>query len=168
MTSPAAGDRDAIVVVRAQPRHAADIARLHARLFQDAWNAAAVSGLMARNGAISLIATDPVEAATHGFVIAQIAADEAEILSLAVAPEVQHRGIGGRMLTALFTSATAVGVTSILLEVAEDNAAAHALYQRYGFAVVGRRRGYYWRAGGRIDALLLRLALVSSAAMPAH
>ena len=47
----------------------------------------------------------------------------------------------------------------IFLEVAADNAPGQALYRGFGFAEVGRRRDYYERNIGRVDALVLRLAL---------
>ncbi|MFU1477623.1 hypothetical protein ACM25N_07930 [Roseovarius sp. C7] len=40
-------------------------------------------------------------------------------------------------------------------EVAEDNAGAIALYRAAGFGECGRRKGYYRRAGGAVDALVL-------------
>src|SRR5690606_32388544 len=96
-----------------------------------------------------------------GFILMRVAADEAEILTLAVRPAARRAGLGGRLVGEGVLTATARGAGRVFLEVAEDNAAARALYARTGFAEAGRRRGYYARAdGGRRDALLLVLNLV--------
>lgn len=97
--------------------------------------------------------------APGGFALFALAADEAEVLTLAVAPGARRRGLGAALLAAAAAAAAARGARSIHLEVAEDNAAARALYARAGFAETGRRRGYYARPGGRTDALRLRRAL---------
>ncbi len=89
-----------------------------------------------------------------GFVLARVAADEAEILTLAVTPGARRRGLGGVLLRAAWLRAMAGGAGCLFLEVAEDNAAARALYAAMGFVQVGRRRGYY---GAGADALVLRL-----------
>lgn len=91
-----------------------------------------------------------------GFVLARAAADEAEILTLAVVPAWRRRGLGAALLAAAQRRAASLGAAQLFLEVAADNDAARALYAGAGFEAVGLRRGYY--AGGR-DALVLRRAL---------
>ncbi len=91
-----------------------------------------------------------------GFVLARVAADEAEILTLAVAPAMRRHGLGRELMQAAMAAAAGRGAASVALEVAERNAAARSLYAGLGFAGVGRRRGYYG-AGG--DALILWAAL---------
>ena len=51
--------------------------------------------------------------------------------------------------------AAVAGAQSLWLEVAQDNAAALALYAAVGFEVIGRRPAYYRRAKGAVDALTL-------------
>jgi ribosomal-protein-alanine N-acetyltransferase len=69
-------------------------------------------------------------------------------------------GIGRRMVEGLVRAVKRAEVRRLHLEVAADNAAALALYQRLGFAEVGRRKGYYVRKGRPpVDALLLALEL---------
>jgi [ribosomal protein S18]-alanine N-acetyltransferase len=78
--------------------------------------------------------------------------DEAFVQTMAVAPAVQGRGLGARLLVALLAEAGRRGQRTVSLEVRADNAPAQRLYARHGFARTGVRRGYY--AGG-VDALVL-------------
>jgi len=84
-----------------------------------------------------------------------VAAGEAEILTLAVAPPARGQGLGRRLLLAAIAHARVLGADTMFLEVGADNPAALALYARLGFAKVGDRKGYYQ---GR-DAFVLRLPL---------
>ena len=96
--------------------------------------------------------------APHGFALVRVVADEAELLTLAVAPDHRRLGIADGLMRQWMRDCTA---TQAFLEVAEDNAAARALYARHGFFETGRRRGYYARPGGdRTDALLMQAALI--------
>ena len=79
----------------------------------------------------------------RGFLIARQAADEAEILNLAVALESRRSGMGGALLSAAFQSFRARGVRLVFLEVRESNAAAIAFYAKHGFSKTGRREDYY-------------------------
>lgn len=88
-----------------------------------------------------------------GFALSRGAADEEELLLIAVDPDHRGRGIGGALLERLVSDARERGVTRLFLEMREGNRA-EALYRRLGFASVGRRRHYYRRAsGGPIDAI---------------
>jgi len=95
------------------------------------------------------------DGAVAGYLISAFVADMGEILNLAVAPEHRHAGIGSELLARAIAAAREAGVTSLHLEVRESNAAARALYERYGFRSVGRRRAYYRNPAE--DALILRL-----------
>jgi ribosomal-protein-alanine N-acetyltransferase len=78
-----------------------------------------------------------------GFIILRTVADEAEILTLAVAPAWRRRGAGGRLVEKACSAAATRGARAIFLEVAEANEAALRLYERVGFTCVGRRERYY-------------------------
>jgi len=80
--------------------------------------------------------------------------DEASLLTLAVAPRRQGRGIGRALLNFLLAQAREQDMTRVFLEVRESNSRAILLYESSGFALVGRRRGYYPGERGREDALL--------------
>ena len=79
---------------------------------------------------------------------------EADVQTLAVAPAAHRRGIGALLLRALLGEAARCGCTSVMLEVRADNAAAIALYERYGFERISVRRDYY---PGGVDAWVMRL-----------
>ena len=134
------------------------MARLHAAGFDAAWSAEDLGSMLAQAGALALIAGDP----PGGFILGRVTADEAEIVTLAVAPETRRAGLGAALVEALAAVAAAQGAASLFLEVAADNAAALGLYRAAGFGQVGSRRGYYARRDGPpADALVLRRALNS-------
>lgn len=81
--------------------------------------------------------------------------DEAHIGTLAVHPEYRGRSIARRLLAKVLLEATRLGATHALLEVRACNQDALHLYNKFGFAVVGVRKGYYQDAGE--DALLMTL-----------
>ena len=88
-----------------------------------------------------------------GFALSRGAADEEELLLIAVDPRHRGRGIGGALLERFAAEAQARGVTRLFLEMREGNRA-EALYRRHGFASVGRRRHYYRRGSGSpVDAI---------------
>lgn len=104
----------------------------------------------------------------HGFLIAQLVADEAEILAIATDPARQRQGVASTLLSDLILKATQLGITRIFLEVAERNHPAKAFYAARGFAPVGTRRGYYTlRDGTKDDAALLSLAIAQGQGDPA-
>ena len=126
----------------------AALAALHAQCFARAWDAATLSQMLSDPGAFGFVHDD-------GFVLGRVTADEAEILTLAVAPPARGKGLGRALLQAAIQKARVLGVTTMFLEVGADNPSALALYAGLGFGRVGTRKAYY---EGR-DALVLRLPL---------
>jgi ribosomal-protein-alanine N-acetyltransferase len=114
----------------------ARLAALHKTSFPDPWDQAAIEKLLAGPGVFAFFTLD-------GFVLARVAGAEAEILTLAVAPEARGQGLGRALLKAAASHAAADGAENIFLEVGADNPAALALYAGLGFARVGQRKGYY-------------------------
>jgi [ribosomal protein S18]-alanine N-acetyltransferase len=94
-----------------------------------------------------------------GFILVRIAADECEILSLAVDPERHRQGIGTKLVEAAARDAHGRGARAMFLEVDVNNAAATHLYRKRGFKEVGRRTGYYRICDSLSDALILRCEL---------
>ncbi len=92
----------------------------------------------------------------HAFVLGQIILDEAEILAVATDPDHQRKGEAHRAYQDFRTKAVKAGVETVFLEVAKNNDAAIAFYEKLGFASVGLRKKYYTRADGQhIDALIM-------------
>jgi ribosomal-protein-alanine N-acetyltransferase len=144
----------------ASPERSDEIAALHAQLFDPAWDAASITSSIEHPASASFIAQIRDPRVLAGFVIGRIAADEAEILSIGVAPEWQRRGIGRHMVEGLVRAARRAEVKRVFLEVASDNAAGGALYLSLGFRPAGGRKAYYTRPGGTTaDALILTLDL---------
>jgi [ribosomal protein S18]-alanine N-acetyltransferase len=131
---------------------AATLAALHARAFPRGWSAAELVKLLENPAAFAL-----ADRQGQGFVLAWVVADEAEILTLAVAPEARRRGLGAALVREAARLAQARGAAALHLEVAEDNLAARALYAKLGFAEAGRRLGYY--AAGAMNAIVMRRTL---------
>lgn len=144
----------------AAPERAEELAKLHARLFDDAWSTESLRALLEHPASASLIAVAGEPKEIVGFVVGQLAADEAEILSVGVRRSWQRSGLGRHLVEGLMRAARRGEAKKLFLEVAEDNVAALALYRRLQFEQTGRRKGYYERIGGkRVDALILALNL---------
>ena len=132
------------------------LARIHASSFQLAWSADDFVHLIS-GGASGLVLTD--SGALVGLLLWRVAADEAEILTVAVEPDHRRSGVGRCLLNGAIQALSGEGVDRVLLEVAEDNPAAIRLYGSAGFAIVGRRKGYYRRDHAPVDAQVLQLKL---------
>lgn len=126
-----------------------DCAALHRKCFAEApppWRAEDFESLLAQPGVTQF-------AEPFGFILMRQAADEAEILTLAVDPAHRRRGIAQRLIARATDALFVQGVRLIFLEVAAPNVPAIALYQKAGFAEVGRRPRFY---ASRVDALVMR------------
>ena len=124
------------------------LVELHATCFVEAWDESALSSLMASPGVGALLAKSaegPV-----GMLLYRVVAGEAEILTLAVDPNLRRRGAGRALLQALLN----LKIPQIFLEVASSNEDAIKLYASAGFKQVGLRKAYYAATGD--DALILR------------
>lgn len=144
----------------ASPDRAEEIAALHARVFDPPWGAEEITRLIEHPAAASFVAQLREPRALAGFVLGQIAADEAEILSIGVAPEWQRRGIARSMVEGLVRAARRAEVKRLFLEVAADNVPAMKLYDSLDFVPAGSRKAYYKRPGAKaVDALVLALDL---------
>lgn len=88
-----------------------------------------------------------------GFVLSRHAADEEELLLIAVTPDQRGRGLGQVLIDRLFESARSRGAMNIFLEMRRGNPAEH-LYRKAGFEPIGERPNYYRMVNGsRIDAI---------------
>jgi ribosomal-protein-alanine N-acetyltransferase len=140
------------------------LAALHAQAFEAPWSAAELARMIDGPCAFALAIGAAMQAENiYGFVVARVIAGEAEVLTLAVRPDMRRRGLARSLMAAVCLRAADYGARVIWLEAAVDNSAALALYQSLGFEAAGRRTAYYGREQGRpVDALVMRRDLNSS------
>ena len=137
---------------------AADVAVLHAASFARPWSVLEVEQLIRDPSVIGHAATDGRNSAVIGFILTRVAADEAEIISVAVGKSERGRGIARQLVAANLAEAASRNVGSVFLEVDEQNTAARALYDRLGFQPVGMRTAYYRKPDGTAaTAIVMRL-----------
>ncbi|MBY6264739.1 GNAT family N-acetyltransferase [Azospirillum sp. 412522] len=140
----------------AGPLEAGVVAALQQTCFpDDPWDEGSVATLSAPPSGFAVVALDARDEPV-GFVMARVAAEDAEILAIGVLPQARRGGTGRLLVEAAVTGSRNLGATALFLEVAEDNPAAWSLYKASGFFSVGRRPGYYKRPDGRVAALVLR------------
>jgi ribosomal-protein-alanine N-acetyltransferase len=137
----------------ATPRDLSALADLHARAFAHAWDEMAMESLLDGQGVFALVAE---EGDLDGFIMVRVAADETEVLSIAVGPDARRRGLASGLLEQACHRATGMGAMRIFLEVASVNLAARNLYTKHGFREVGLRKAYYEDGD---DALVLAAPL---------
>lgn len=122
------------------------LSEIHASSFKRAWSDAEFEALLVQPGVHALLAEYNRRfgsRAPAGFILYRLAADEAEILSVAVAPAYRRRGVGKTLLENTLRQVYRAGAQSIHLEVEDSNHAAIGLYRGVEFRESGRRPGYY-------------------------
>lgn len=139
-------------LVDAQLAHVEVLAALHGEGFEESWSAEAFADLLNMPGAFGVIAEsdEPV-----GFALFRAAGGEAEIITVAVTPSARGQGIGERLVGSGLERAAALGAQRMFLEAAADNTAALHLYSKLLFKEEGRRKAYYARPDGRMDAVVM-------------
>lgn len=143
------------VVEPATQRDARRLAQLHAASFHRGWGEAEFEGMLSERN--TLVHRLRQGRSVIGFAVSRLAADEAEILSIALAPGHRGRGLSRDLFLTHLGHLAGRGVRTIFLEVEENNQPARRLYDRAGFTVAGRRERYYKEAGGQeLNALVMR------------
>ena len=140
-----------------QPRDADTVAKLHAQGFYRGWPREEFESFLRERETPVLVAAD-AKRRIAGFIILRLAADEVELITIAVDPRWRKKGIGRALVRAAFADLMMSPARRMFLEVAADNAGAIRLYQTEGFKEVGRREGYYARAAGQPPATALVMA----------
>ncbi|CCD90101.1 putative Ribosomal-protein-alanine acetyltransferase, RimI-like protein [Bradyrhizobium sp. ORS 285] len=139
----------------ATPRDAARLAQIHAASFHRGWGEGEFETMLVERN--TLIHRLQLGRKLIGFIVSRIGADEAEILSVALDPNQRGRGLSRDLLLTHLGHLAGRGVRTVFLEVEENNQPARRLYERAGFATVGRRERYYLQPGGeQLNALLMR------------
>jgi ribosomal-protein-alanine N-acetyltransferase len=143
------------VVEPATLRDAPKLAELHAASFHRGWDEQEFADLLSQRN--TLVHRLRMGRRIIGFVASRMGADEAEILSIAVAPAYRGRGLSREMLLTHLRYLAGRGISKVFLEVEENNQPARRLYDRTGFDIVGRRERYYRQADGeQLNALIMR------------
>ncbi|HMK69429.1 MAG TPA: ribosomal protein S18-alanine N-acetyltransferase [Xanthobacteraceae bacterium] len=133
--------RPAPMISEARQRDAVAIARLHAASFQRGWGEDEFHRLMIER---TVVAHRTMMGRTLiGFILSRMVTDEAEILSVAIAPAWRGRGLARPLLDLHLRRLAGLGARTVFLEVNEQNAPACRLYRKAGFYEVGGREGYY-------------------------
>lgn len=123
------------------------------------WSAREFEALLEIPGSFLLLAAPGSGAPDAAVLLGRAQGGEAELLTLATAPTARRAGLGRALLARFAAEIEKRGAEAAFLEVAEDNAAARALYADAGWIAVGRRKAYVKRLdGSRVDAIVMRLA----------
>lgn len=149
-------------VDRATPDQLKKLSHIHQLAFshigQDGWSHEALANSCAATGSLLISAlrdNQPI-----GFALFRQVLDEAELITLAVAPDNQGRSVGSKLLQWAEDQLRSKDVCTVFLEVRADNAAAIRLYENLGFKATSVRKAYYKLAGaGRVDAVNYAKAL---------
>lgn len=144
------------VIVRAmKAEDAAAVAEMEHQIFADAWSERGVLASAANPQTICLAAEKGGK--QIGYLIAYIAADDAEIARIAVVKEQRRSGVGAALLARLEDSCQEHAVNRILLDVRKSNASARSFYAKQGFQEDGTRLQFYENPGE--DAVLMSKSL---------
>jgi ribosomal-protein-alanine N-acetyltransferase len=136
-------------------RDATALAQIHGASFHRGWGESEFESMLAERN--TLVHRLRMGRKTIGFSVSRLGADEAEILSIAVAKSHRGRGLSNNLLLTHLGHLAGRGIRTVFLEVEENNQPARRLYETAGFSVVGRRERYYRQGGGEaLDALLMR------------
>jgi len=142
------------LVEAATIRDAPRLAQLHGGSFHRGWGESEFEHMLTERN--TLVHRLRVGRKTIGFAVSRMAADEAEILSIAIDAPYRGKGLSRTLLLTHLGHLAGRGVRTIFLEVEENNQPARRLYERAGFNVVGRHDRYYRQGGEQLNALLMR------------
>ena len=140
-------------IIRMNESHVASVAAIEKECFgRDAWSERSVAGELTNALALWLVAVEGD--AVAGYVGSQTVCNETDMMNVAVTAEFRRRGIGEQLVTALVAELKAMDSHCLTLEVRASNTPAQAMYEKLGFAEIGRRPRYYQNP--KEDALILR------------
>lgn len=138
--------RPPLAIETASQTDARAFAKLHQASFHRGWGEGEFASMLAEQNVLAHRLRRGRE--VIGFAVSRIAADEAELLSIAIAANARGIGLSREFLATHLGHLAGRGVRTVFLEVEEANTPARRLYDRTGFNVVGRRERYYREAGG--------------------
>ena len=132
----------------AETRDAAALAKLHAQGFHRSWPREDFASYIAGRDTPVYVACD-ARRKIAGFAMLRLAADEAELITIAVDRGWRKKGIGKALMRAMLEDLSMTPARKLFLEVAADNPAALRLYGGLGFLRISERQGYYARHDGQ-------------------
>jgi ribosomal-protein-alanine N-acetyltransferase len=145
----------AVAIEPATLRDAPRLAQLHGASFHRGWGEGEFEQMLSERN--TLVHRLRQGRTTIGFAVSRMAADEAELLSIAVDAKHRGRGLSRNLLLTHLGHLAGRGIRTVFLEVEENNQPARRLYDRAGFSVAGRRERYYKQPGGeQLNAVLMR------------
>ncbi|MEZ5840307.1 MAG: GNAT family N-acetyltransferase [Hyphomicrobiales bacterium] len=151
------------VLTPAELADAPALAELHEASFARGWSVEEFESLLADRQVLTVVARRSGPGTSRrpvGFVMVRRAADEAEVLTVAVAASQRGKGLGRDLMEEAMRRLYADRIATLFLEVSQTNEPACRLYRRLGFATVGERKGYYAGAeGAATGALVMRANL---------
>lgn len=128
------------------------LAAVHAAAMRNgAWDADFIARLLRQDAVFGLVVGTPITS----FILLQLTPPQAEILTLAVMPASQRQGVARLLLQAAEEQAVMKGCAAMMLDVAANNSAACALYEKSGYRLVHTRAGYYQQGTAKVDALVM-------------
>ncbi|MBI1340667.1 ribosomal-protein-alanine N-acetyltransferase [bacterium] len=137
-----------------KPGDAQALSLLHGRCFAVGWSAGDLAAWIERP-ACAAAAIEDGAGALIAFGIILVAAEEGDVLTIAVDPGFRGRGVGRRLLDDLIDRARRLGARRVVLEVGAGNIPAIRLYRSLGFVEIARRAGYYVGERAGEDALVM-------------
>lgn len=138
----------------ADPSDAADFAKLHAAAFFHGWAASDFESYLLASDIAAYLACD-AKRRVAGFALWRVTGDEAELLTLVVAPKWRGKGVGGALMRAGLEDLPMRAARRMFLEVDEGNDPALRLYKGLGFVQIGERQAYYARKDGSAATALV-------------
>lgn len=139
------------------------LSRLHRLCFYKKWSVSEFENLLSMPGVFARLIrdTDGPGDRFGGFIVARIAGEEGEIISIGVVPNCRGQGFGSKLVRAVENQCRTAGALALLLEVADTNDLAVRLYKSLSFKTVGRRMNYYSnQVNSRTDALIMQRFLI--------
>jgi [ribosomal protein S18]-alanine N-acetyltransferase len=122
----------------------------------DAWSEGMMRGELADQPRTRHYVVAVVDGEIIAYAGLAVAADQADVQTIAVLESHRGTGVGGAMLAELLDVAYRRGAREIFLEVREDNPVARGVYTHFGFEEIGTRRRYY---DDGTDAIMMRRKL---------
>ncbi len=146
-------------LTRMRRRHLRKVLSIEGRVYPRPWSASLFLSEMAQRSTRTYLVARH-EGEVVGYAGMMYLAGEGHVTNIAVDPDFHERKVGTRLLLTIITEAIARGCDVISLEVRVSNKAAQSMYEKFGFSVVGMRKGYYIETNE--DALIMTVENASS------